>query len=424
MINTVRAEVITIGDEILFGQITDTNTQWIGTELTNIGIRTVRKSSVGDQVDAILQVLHEAHQRADVIIITGGLGPTKDDITKKTLCTYFGVGMVRNEEALALVTSFFEKRGRAMTDLNRAQADLPANAVYMQNDWGTAPGMWFEHDQGDARGRVYVSLPGVPFEMKHLMTNRILPKLAGHFQTPIIKHKMIKTIGVGESFLAERIEAWEDALPSHIKLAYLPSFGMVKLRLTATGNDLAQLNRELDEQVAKVMPLIEKNVFGFDSDELETVVGQLLKEKNLTLGVAESCTGGYVSAQITKVPGSSAYFWGGIISYSNAIKAGQLGVGPETLEQFGAVSEETIRQMAEGVRKALGTSIGIATSGVAGPDGGTPDKPVGTVWIACATDQRIVTRLLKLGQYRDQNIQLTSTYLLNMLREELLNFEL
>ena len=424
MINTVRAEVITIGDEILFGQITDTNTQWIGTELTNIGIRTVRKSSVGDQVDAILQVLHEAHQRADVIIITGGLGPTKDDITKKTLCTYFGVGIVRNEEALALVTSFFEKRGRAMTDLNRAQADLPANAVYMQNDWGTAPGMWFEHDQGDARGRVYVSLPGVPFEMKHLMTNRILPKLAGHFQTPIIKHKMIKTIGVGESFLAERIEAWEDALPSHIKLAYLPSFGMVKLRLTATGNDLAQLNRELDEQVAKVMPLIEKNVFGFDSDELETVVGQLLKEKNLTLGVAESCTGGYVSAQITKVPGSSAYFWGGIISYSNAIKAGQLGVGPETLEQFGAVSEETIRQMAEGVRKALGTSIGIATSGVAGPDGGTPDKPVGTVWIACATDQRTVTRLLKLGQYRDQNIQLTSTYLLNMLREELLNFEL
>ncbi len=419
MINTVRAEVITIGDEILFGQITDTNTQWIGTELTNIGIRTVRKSSVGDQVDAILQVLHEAHQRADVIIITGGLGPTKDDITKKTLCTYFGVGMVRNEEALELVTSFFEKRGRAMTDLNRAQADLPANAVYIQNDWGTAPGMWFEHDQ-----RVYVSLPGVPFEMKHLMTNRILPKLAGHFQTPIIKHKMIKTIGIGESFLAERIEAWEDALPSHIKLAYLPSFGMVKLRLTATGNDLTQLNRELDEQVAKVMPLIEKNVFGFDSDELETVVGQLLKEKNLTLGVAESCTGGYVSAQITKVPGSSAYFWGGIVSYSNAIKAGQLGVRPEMLEQFGAVSEETIRQMAEGVRKALGTSIGIATSGIAGPDGGTPDKPVGTVWIACATDQRTVTRLLKLGQYRDQNIQLTSTYLLNMLREELLNFEL
>ena len=415
MINTIRAEVITIGDEILFGQITDTNTQWIGTELTNIGIRAVRKSSVGDQVEAILQVLHEAHQRADVIIITGGLGPTKDDITKKTLCTYFGVGMVRNETALALVTGFFEKRGRAMTDLNRAQADLPANAVYIQNDWGTAPGMWFEHQE-----RVYVSLPGVPFEMKHLMTNRILPKLTEHFQTPIIKHKMIRTVGIGESFLAERIEAWEDALPSHIKLAYLPNFGGVKLRLTATGNDNAVLDRELDEQVQNVLPLIRKNVFGFDSDELETVVGKLLKERNLTLSAAESCTGGYVSAQITKVPGSSAYFWGGVVSYSNDVKISQLGVKPETLEQFGAVSEETIRQMAEGVRRTLGTSVGIATSGIAGPDGGTPDKPVGTVWIACSTDQRTVTRLLKLGQYRDQNIQLTTTYLLNLLREELI----
>lgn len=415
MTNTIRAEVITIGDEILFGQIIDTNTAWLGTELTNIGIRTVRKSSVGDQADVILQVLHEAHQRADVIIITGGLGPTKDDITKKTLCTYFGVGMVRNPDALALVTSFFAKRGREMTDLNRAQADLPANAVYIQNDWGTAPGMWFEHE-----GRVYVSLPGVPFEMKHLMTNRILPKLTSHFQTPIIKHKMIRTVGIGESFLAERIEAWEDALPNHIKLAYLPSFGGVKLRLTATGDDQNVLDQELAEQVENVMPLISKHVFGFDNDELEDVVGKLLKEKNLSLGIAESCTGGYVSSQITKVPGSSAYFWGSIVSYSNAVKVATLGVKPETLEHFGAVSEETVRQMAEGVRTALGTNVGIATSGIAGPDGATPDKPVGTIWIACATDARTVTRLLKLGQYRDQNIQLTSTYLLNMLREEIM----
>ncbi len=421
MTNTVRAEVITIGDEILFGQITDTNTAWIGTELTNIGIRVVRKTSIGDQTDAILQILHEAHQRADVIIITGGLGPTKDDITKKTLCTYFGVGLVRNETALALVTGFFEKRGREMTDLNRGQADLPANAIYIQNDWGTAPGMWFEKKRADGTSQVLVSLPGVPFEMKHLMTNRILPKLTEHFETPIIKHKMIRTVGIGESFLAERIEAWEDALPDHIKLAYLPSFGGVKLRLTATGDDNTLLDHELAEQVTKVMPLIEKNVFGFDTDELETVVGNLLNEKKLTLGVAESCTGGYVSAQITKVPGSSAYFWGSIVSYNNTVKVTQLGVQPETLEQFGAVSEEAVRQMAEGVRKALGTNVGIATSGIAGPDGGTPDKPVGTIWIACSTDRRTSTRLLKLGQYRDQNIQLTTTYLLNMLREELLN---
>jgi nicotinamide-nucleotide amidase len=231
---------------------------------------------------------------------------------------------------------------------------------------------------------------------------------------------MIRTVGIGESFLAERIEAWEDALPDHIKLAYLPSFGGVKLRLTATGDDNTLLDRELAEQVANVMPLIQKNVYGYDNDELETVVGTLLTEKKLTLAAAESCTGGYVSAQITKVPGSSAYFWGGVVSYSNSVKITQLGVQPETLEQYGAVSEETIRQMAEGVRKALGTNIGIATSGIAGPGGGTPDKPVGTVWIACATDQRTVTRLLKLGQYRDQNIQLTTTYLLNMLREEVL----
>ncbi|RIV20647.1 competence/damage-inducible protein A [Fibrisoma montanum] len=421
MTNTIRAEVVTIGDEILFGQITDTNTQWISTELTNIGIRTVRKSSVGDQAEAILAILHEAHQRADVIILTGGLGPTKDDITKKTLCDYFGVGLVRNEEALALVTGFFEKRGRPMTDLNRGQADLPANAVYIQNDWGTAPGMWFEHDRGDDRGRVYVSLPGVPFEMKNLMTHRILPRLQAYFQTPVIKHKIIRTVGIGESFLAERIADWEDSLPPHIRLAYLPSFGQVKLRLTATGQDSAQLDRELAALVDEVMPLIQQNVFGFDDDELESVVGRLLKSKNQTLSIAESCTGGFVSAQITKVPGSSAYFWGSVVSYSNAIKSSQLGVKPETLAQYGAVSEETIRQMAEGVRKTLGTDVGIATSGIAGPDGGTPDKPVGTIWIACATAQRTVTRLLKLGQYRDQNIQLTSTYLLNLLREELVN---
>lgn len=422
MTNTIRAEVITIGDEILFGQITDTNTQWISTELTNIGIRTVRKSSVGDQAEAILEILHEAHERADVIIITGGLGPTKDDITKKTLCSYFGVELVRNETALALVTSFFEKRGREMTDLNRGQADLPANAVYLQNDWGTAPGMWFEFQRSGEPSRVYISLPGVPFEMKHLMTNRVLPKLQTHFKTPIIKHRIIRTVGIGESFLAERIEAWEDALPAHIKLAYLPHFGQVRLRLTATGDDEVTLDRELDEQVSKVLPLIENNVFGYDDDELETVVGKLLKDKSLTLGIAESCTGGYVSSQITKVPGSSTYFQGSIVSYSNEIKIKQLGVEPGTLEQFGAVSEETIRQMAEGVRNVLNTSVGIATSGIAGPDGGTPAKPVGTIWIACATDQRTVTRLLKLGQYRDQNIQLTATYVLNMLREELISY--
>ncbi len=358
----------------------------------------------------------EAHQRADVIIITGGLGPTKDDITKKTLCEYFGVDLVINEDALAFVTDFFAKRGRAMTDINRQQAALPANATYIKNWWGTAPGMWFEKDE-----KVYISLPGVPFEMKHLMTEAILPKLRGHFQTPVIKHKIIRTVGIGESFLAERIDAWEDALPPHIRLAYLPHFGQVKLRLTATGADESIIDRELAEQVTTVLPLISTNVFGYDADELETVVGTLLKARSLTLSIAESCTGGYVSSRITSVPGSSAYFQGSIVSYSNAVKTSTLGVDPATLAQFGAVSEQTVIQMAEGVRRALKTDVGVATTGIAGPDGGTPDKPVGTVWIAVSTGQRTVTKLLKLGPYRDQNIQLTATYALNLLREELIS---
>ena len=322
--------------------------------------------------------------------------------------------LVRNADALALVTGFFEKRGREITEINRGQADLPANAVYLQNDWGTAPGMWFEHEN-----TVYVSLPGVPFEMKHLMTNRVLPKLTERFDPPIIKHKMIRTVGIGESFLAERIADWEDSLPSHIKLAYLPHFGQVRLRLTATGADEPTLDRELAAEVAKVLPLIDKHVFGYDADELETVIGRLLIEKKWTLATAESCTGGYVASRITSVPGSSAYFLGSIVSYSNDVKVKQLGVSAETIQQVGAVSEEVIVQMAEGVRKTLNADVGIATSGIAGPGGGTTDKPVGTIWIAVSTDQRTVTRLLKLGPYRDQNIQLTATYLLNLLREEI-----
>lgn len=414
MPQTVRAEVITIGDEILFGQIIDTNTQWISTELTTLGIRTIRKTSVGDEADVILDALREATSRADVVVITGGLGPTKDDITKKTLCQFFNVGMTRNQQALDLVTSFFLKRGRDMTDINRGQADLPENAEYIQNDWGTAPGMWFDEAE-----TVYISLPGVPFEMKSLMTNRFLPKLKTRFDLPVIRHKMIRTIGIGESFLAERIEAWEDALPPHIRLAYLPGFGQVKLRLTATGADNDQLGRELDAEVAKVMPLIEANVYGFDADEIENVVIKLLKEKNLMLGVAESCTGGQVAATLTKVPGVSDVFAGGVVAYSNEVKHIALGVSPDTLAEFGAVSEPTVCEMAEGVRVMLGTDVGIATSGVAGPGGGTPDKPVGTIWIACATDHGTVAKHLKLGQYREQNITLTTNYVLNLLREQI-----
>ena len=411
----VKAEIITIGDEILFGQITDTNSQWISTELTQIGIRPTRKMSVGDNETDILEVLAEAESRADVILITGGLGPTKDDITKKTLCKYFDTELVINEDALELITGFFTKRGREMTELNRQQAAIPKNAEYVKNSWGTAPGMWIEH-----HGKIFIAMPGVPYEMKNLMSKRLLPKLQAFFETPIIYHKMIRTVGIGESFLAEKIETWEDSLPPHIKLAYLPHFGQVRLRLTATGSDLETLQAEVQVEVEKVLPLIDYGVYGFDSDELETVVGRLLKERNETLTTAESCTGGYVSHLITKIPGSSAYFLGGMVAYSYEMKTAELGVLQQTLDDFGAVSEETIRQMAEGARARLGSTYSIATSGIAGPDGGTTDKPVGTVWIACAGPNGTVAKKLILTNLREQNIQLSATFVLNMLRKVIL----
>lgn len=414
----VTAEVITIGDEILFGQITDTNTQWMGVELSLIGVKTIRKSSVGDVREEILGILKEAQQRADIVLITGGLGPTKDDITKHTLCEYFGTSLVINPEALEAVDLFFRKRGRELSEINRQQAALPLNSIYVPNTRGTAPGMWFDHE-----GTVFVSLPGVPFEMKGLMTDEILPRLKQRFALPVIHHKVIRTVGIGESFLAEKIAAWEDALPPHIRLAYLPSMGMVKLRLTATGTSLSALRAETDQLVQDILPVIQPFVFGYDGEEFEEVIAGLLKASGKTVSAAESCTGGYVSHLLTKIPGSSAYFPGSIVSYANEIKELTLGVRPETLAQYGAVSEETIREMAEGIRTRFGTWFGLATSGIAGPDGGTAEKPVGTVWIAVSTPERTLTRKLTLGGDRQQNIHLSAISLLNLLRKVLLHEE-
>ena len=406
---------MTIGDEILFGQITDTNTQWIGTELTNIGIRPIRKTSVGDSAEEILAALGEALARVDVLIITGGLGPTKDDITKHMLCKFFNTELEINESALALITDFFTRRGRPMIELNRQQAALPKNCLYLQNDWGTAPGMWFEQD-----GKVVVSLPGVPFEMKSLMEVRVLPRLLAFFKPPLIKHKIIRTIGIGESTLAETIEIWEDSLPPHIKLAYLPHFGQVRLRLTATGDDDQQLASELAYETERVMPLVEKWVYGYDNDELETVIGKMLLAEHATLSTAESCTGGFVAHKITSVPGSSRYFTGSVVAYDNDVKMNTLGVSMSDLLEHGAVSEQTVVSMAEGIRKLMHTTYGIATSGVAGPDGGSPEKPVGTIWIACASPTETITRLLTLTKHRAVNIELTATYVLDLLRKSIL----
>lgn len=407
----ILAEVITIGDEILIGQITDTNTQWMSTELDKIGIKTVRKSSVGDQADKILGILAEAESRADIILITGGLGPTKDDITKKMLCEYFDDKLVINEDALAFITDFFTKRGRPMLEINRLQAAVPSKCTYLANKTGTAPGMWFEKN-----GKIFVSMPGVPSEMKYLMSAEVLPRLKQYFQTPILFHKTIRTIGIGESFLAERIADWEDNLPENIKLAYLPSFGQVRLRLSGVGENEEVLKEQIEEETQKLLPIIAENVYSETDEDLEKALGRVLKANNMTVSVAESCTGGFISHLFTKVAGSSAYFMGSVVSYSNEAKMKVLGVKQETLENHGAVSEETIREMAEGVRKLMNTDFGIATSGVAGPDGGTAEKPVGTIWIACASKNGTVAKKLMLTNIRENNIHWGSYAALDMLR--------
>ncbi|SFF29576.1 competence/damage-inducible protein A [Thermoflexibacter ruber] len=411
---SVYAEILTIGDEILYGHITDTNSQFISTALDKAGIQVIRKTSVGDNREAIINGLKSAEAVADIIIITGGLGPTKDDITKKTLADYFQTTLVMNEAVLSHVENLFASRGRVMNDLNKTQALIPANAQVIHNAVGTAPGMWIEH-----QGKVFISMPGVPHEMKKMMEELIVPKLRHHFQTPAIIHKWIKTINIPESTLAEKIEKWEDALPAHLKLAYLPKMGQVRLRLTGKGDDAGVLNAELEAQVAQLIPLIKDHIYGYEDDEIEKVVGSLLREKNKTVSTAESCTGGYLAHLLTSVAGSSHYFIGSIVAYSNQIKMNELDVSPAILEAYGAVSEPTVIAMAEGIRKKFGTSIGLATSGVAGPDGGSPEKPVGTIWVAYADERETFAKKLTLTQERMLNITLTTNFLLNFLRMKL-----
>ncbi|MFT6880479.1 MAG: nicotinamide-nucleotide amidase [Arcticibacterium sp.] len=410
----IYAEVITIGDEILYGQITDTNSQWISAELDKIGIKTLRKTSIGDHKSEILGILEEAQKRADVLIFTGGLGPTKDDITKKTLAEFFNDSLEINELALSNVIELFQSRGFKITEINRQQAAIPTRSTYLNNAVGTAPGMWF-----DEKGKIFISMPGVPFEMKYLMEHEVLPRLRKHFKTPFIIHKIIRTVGIGESFLAEMIESWEDALPEHIKLAYLPSMGQVRLRLTGVGNNKEQLASELNSQAEKVYPMIGKGLFSKDNEELEVVIGKMLLERNATLSTAESCTGGFLAHSITANAGSSAYYLGSVISYSNDAKIDLLGVNKDTLASHGAVSEQTVVQMAEGARKALKTTYALSTSGIAGPEGGTDEKPVGTIWMACAGPNRTITKKILSTKTRIVNIQYGSKTALNLLRKML-----
>jgi nicotinamide-nucleotide amidase len=407
----ITAELLTIGDELLYGQILDTNSQWMSVALNDAGIKVTHKTTVGDRADDILKAFAAAEKRVDILLITGGLGPTSDDLTKPCLAKYFGCALKIHEEALAEVTEFFRSRGRDLTEVNRQQAALPECCEKITNRVGTAAGMWFERNK-----KVFVSMPGVPHEMKIMMSEIIIPKLKQNFKTPSIYHHVIRTIGIGESFLAEKISEWENALPEHIKLAYLPGLGEVRLRLTGIGDSLDGLREETDTLTTELTGLVGEYIYGYGEEPIEAAVGKMLLNKNLTLSVAESCTGGYLSHLITTVPGSSMYFQGSIIPYAYEIKIAQLGVNEDTLNKFGAVSEETIREMASLVRIKFKTDIGVATSGIAGPGGATPDKPVGTVWIACANAHAITTKKLQLSKERTLNIRFASMAALNLIR--------
>jgi nicotinamide-nucleotide amidase len=411
-----RAEIIAIGDELLYGQVVDTNSHWISQELDKIGVKVVFRTTVGDHRESILEAFKSAEQRADIVLITGGLGPTSDDLTKPLLAEYFNCDIELVPEALEDVARFFTQRGRELTELNRLQAYLPTKCKYIRNEVGTAPGMWFEENSV-----LWMSMPGVPHEMERLMAEFVLPELKRRFDLPVIYHKLIRTVGIGESWLADSIRAWEENLPDHIKLAYLPSLGEVKLRLTAVGKDYALLASQVAEQIQKCLPLISPYIYGYDQDTLPEVVGRLLKNKNKTLALAESCSGGYISHLITGIAGSSAHFKGAIVPYHNAAKISMLGVKESTLEQMGAVSEQTVVEMAKNARVKFKADYCLSTSGIAGPSGGTLEKPVGTVWMACDYAGGTVTKKLQLSNDRDINIHRSAIAALDILRNCILN---
>jgi nicotinamide-nucleotide amidase len=420
----MNAELLTIGNEILIGQITNTNAVWMAQQLNMIGVSIVHMSSVADEREAILKAFDDASKRADIVLITGGLGPTKDDITKKTFCDYFETELVIDENVLKDVSGFFTKRNRELTELNRKQAEVPKGCVVIRNKNGTAPGMWMEKNKV-----IFVSMPGVPFEMQAMVIEDVIPEIKKRFKLPFIFHKTILTQGIGESFLAELISDWEDGLiDKEIGLAYLPSPGMVRLRLSSKGFDELELKNRIETEVEKVKPLIDKYIYGYEvygkeQPKLEEILGQLLLEKGLKLGLAESCTGGYISHLITSVAGSSNYYNGCIVPYHNEFKHDLLKVDNSIFEKQGAVSKECVEAMVKETLLVFNANVGIAVSGIAGPGGGTPDKPVGTVWIAVAYEDKIASKHFIFGDNRLRNIQMTANAAMNMLRKLILNIE-
>ena len=412
----MKASVITIGDEILIGQIVDTNSAWISAELDRLGLSVACKLSVGDDGTAIGEAVVRSMERFDVTIVTGGLGPTRDDITKNTLVRIFGSRLVWHEATASRVKEMLARRGIAFNELNRSQAMVPECCQVLPNLNGTAPGMWFERE-----GRVVVSLPGVPFEMKRIMTEEVLPRLAARFSLLPNTHKTMVTFGLAESLMAERIAPWEEALPAWLHLAYLPSPERLRLRLSAYGVDGAAARAEIDKRFGDLERLIAEYFVGYGDDAgVERVVHEELRRRGATLAVAESCTGGVIASRFTAMPGASDYFRCGVVSYSVAAKCSVLGVSEAAVERCGVVSESVVRQMAEGVRRISGADYAIATTGVAGPGGGTPQTPVGTVWIAVAGPGGTVAQVCEMGGDRGQVIGRAASHAIWMLRGVLL----
>ena len=411
----IQASIITIGDELLIGQVIDSNSAWMAQELNKVGIQVVRRVAVGDQWDDIWKALDDEQQDAEVILITGGLGPTSDDITKPLLCKYFRCKMKVNEAARQNVIDIFTKLNRPILERNLLQGEVPDNCVVLQNKRGTAPGMCFAKNF-----KIFISMPGVPHEMKGMMTDDVLPLLKKHFKLPTIIHKTLLTAGVGESFLAELIKEFEEALPKNIRLAYLPNYGMVRLRLTTTGFDGPAIEKVIAQHFETLQSLVKEYMVTNEDEPLEKVVGKLLQSKGMTMCTAESCTGGYIAHLITAMPGSSKFYDGSVVSYSYKAKEDLLQVDKTTLESKGAVSEEIVIQMAKGALKNIGSDYVIAVSGIMGPDGGMPEKPVGTVWVAVGDQHKIETHKLAFRFDRERNIQLTAANALNLLRKFIL----
>jgi nicotinamide-nucleotide amidase len=414
---TTKATIITIGDELLIGQVIDTNSAWMAQQLSKAGIAVKKRVAVGDSWDEIWNALDEESSHTEIILITGGLGPTADDITKPLLCKYFNGNMIVDEGALANVKNIFEKiLKRPLIERNLKQAEVPDNCKVILNKRGTAPGMWFEKE-----GKIFVSMPGVPHEMKGMMEDDVIPGLLKRFTFPHIAHRTLLTSGIGESSLADMIQDFEEALPKHIGLAYLPNYGMVRLRLSSTGFEKELIEKEIDQLFITLQGLVKEYLVTNEDEPMEQVLAKLLLAKSKTVSTAESCTGGYIASLLTAKSGSSAFFSGSVVSYSYKAKEDLLGVDKNTLETFGAVSEEVVLQMAKGALKNIGTDYTIAVSGIMGPGGGTAEKPVGTVWVAVGSNSNIVTQVYHFRFDRQRNIELTATNALNLLRKVIID---